>query len=144
MVSYASSLSKMTHADMQVNFARIPSIANWKRDFTLETVLVELRRSVRSGNLFRNHADVQRYGFTREPKEPPASGRYRVPAYGSRGTCQAEEGLGPSVEWFVRPISGNQAEVVWPSCTVMIMIRSVSTMISVRKGHRDRVFPQVM
>jgi hypothetical protein len=28
----------------QVNFSRVPSIANWKRDFTLETVLVELRR----------------------------------------------------------------------------------------------------
>jgi ubiquitin-conjugating enzyme E2 variant len=32
--------------DVKVNFARIPSISNWKRDFTLETVLVELRRSV--------------------------------------------------------------------------------------------------
>ncbi|KAK1922658.1 ubiquitin-conjugating enzyme/RWD-like protein [Papiliotrema laurentii] len=31
-----------------VNFSRVPSIANWKRDFTLETVLVELRRDMAS------------------------------------------------------------------------------------------------
>ncbi|WWC73021.1 uncharacterized protein I206_106986 [Kwoniella pini CBS 10737] len=31
-----------------VNFSRIPSISNWKRDFTLETVLVELRRDMAS------------------------------------------------------------------------------------------------
>ena len=33
-----------TKSDAQVNFARVAPIANWKRDFTLETVLVELRR----------------------------------------------------------------------------------------------------
>lgn len=32
------------NADNQVNFARIPVLSNWRRDFTLETVLVELRR----------------------------------------------------------------------------------------------------
>ncbi|KAI9636839.1 ubiquitin-conjugating enzyme/RWD-like protein [Dioszegia hungarica] len=31
-----------------VEFARIPSLANWRRDFTLETVLVELRRDMSS------------------------------------------------------------------------------------------------
>jgi hypothetical protein len=28
----------------QVDFARVASISQWKREFTLETVLVELRR----------------------------------------------------------------------------------------------------
>jgi ubiquitin-protein ligase len=28
----------------QVDLAKLPSIANWKRDFTMETVLIEIRR----------------------------------------------------------------------------------------------------
>ncbi|ORX39205.1 ubiquitin-conjugating enzyme/RWD-like protein [Kockovaella imperatae] len=31
-----------------VNFSRVASISSWKRDFTLETVLVELRRDMAS------------------------------------------------------------------------------------------------
>ncbi|EIW66044.1 ubiquitin-conjugating enzyme E2 [Tremella mesenterica] len=31
-----------------VDLSRIPSLANWKRDFTLETILVELRRDMAS------------------------------------------------------------------------------------------------
>ncbi|WWD21345.1 hypothetical protein CI109_105829 [Kwoniella shandongensis] len=31
-----------------VDFSRIPSISSWRRDFTLETVLVELRRDMAS------------------------------------------------------------------------------------------------
>ncbi len=29
---------------LQVDLAKLPSIANWKRDFTMETVLIEIRR----------------------------------------------------------------------------------------------------
>lgn len=35
----------------------------------------------------------QRHGLAYQPKEPPATGRYRVPANGSRQAGQAEEGL---------------------------------------------------
>jgi ubiquitin-protein ligase len=28
----------------QVDLSKLPSIANWKRDFTMETVLIEIRR----------------------------------------------------------------------------------------------------
>jgi ubiquitin-conjugating enzyme E2 variant len=32
------------HAQPQVDLSKLPSIANWKRDFTMETVLIEIRR----------------------------------------------------------------------------------------------------
>lgn len=28
----------------QVDLTKLPSIANWKRDFTMETILIEIRR----------------------------------------------------------------------------------------------------
>ena len=33
-----------TNGRTQVDLSKLPSIANWKRDFTMETVLIEIRR----------------------------------------------------------------------------------------------------
>jgi ubiquitin-protein ligase len=33
-----------THVPLQVDLSKLPSIANWKRDFTMETILIEIRR----------------------------------------------------------------------------------------------------
>jgi ubiquitin-conjugating enzyme E2 variant len=39
---------KVQHTDIyvppQVDLSKLPSIANWKRDFTMETILIEIRR----------------------------------------------------------------------------------------------------
>ena len=42
----------MTEADRmcQVDLTKLPSISVWKRDFTMETVLIELRRYMAAPN----------------------------------------------------------------------------------------------
>jgi ubiquitin-protein ligase len=34
----------------QVNLSNLPSIATWKRDFTMETILIEIRRFMAAPN----------------------------------------------------------------------------------------------
>jgi ubiquitin-conjugating enzyme E2 variant len=35
---------------LQVDLSKLPSIANWKREFTMETILIELRRFMAAPN----------------------------------------------------------------------------------------------
>jgi ubiquitin-protein ligase len=45
-----SALVRDADGMLKVNLANLPSIATWKRDFTMETILIEIRRFMAAPN----------------------------------------------------------------------------------------------
>lgn len=92
--------------NIQVDFSSIPSISQWKREFTLETALVELRRYVfpikppllfyfgsmsarYTGTTAPNNADKQIHVVCRPPQDGPTTRRLRLSSCRPGGIGQA-------------------------------------------------------
>ena len=65
---------------MQVDLSKLPSLSQWKREFTMETILIEIRRQAHRAryNLFHSLTNVQIHGRTRAQETASASGGYQL------------------------------------------------------------------